>query len=89
LKQPVPGAARMGQQVAPLAGAWIETSNNFFTWLGRVVAPLAGAWIETSMAVKVMIVLPVAPLAGAWIETPLRKLVSSLAICRTPRGCVD
>ena len=34
-------------QVAPLAGAWIET----FSWRGdntlALVAPLAGAWIET------------------------------------------
>jgi len=37
-------------RVAPLAGAWIETSKSFVN-TARVsgVAPLAGAWIETFM----------------------------------------
>ena len=34
--------------VAPLAGAWIETSNCLITSPTIPVAPLAGAWIETS-----------------------------------------
>ena len=33
--------------VAPLAGAWIETSEIPRASRSRVVAPLAGAWIET------------------------------------------
>jgi len=55
--------------VAPLAGAWIETT----TWLLVIilfgVAPLAGAWIETRYAGTPQISYKVAPLAGAWIET--------------------
>ena len=33
--------------VAPLAGAWIETSRRMGTCGSSSVAPLAGAWIET------------------------------------------
>ena len=34
-------------QVAPFAGAWIETRRRTPTCRGSVVAPFAGAWIET------------------------------------------
>ena len=33
--------------VAPLVGAWIETSNNDIFYNQAYVAPLVGAWIET------------------------------------------
>ena len=36
-------------QVAPLAGAWIETYVVSSGTGLHLVAPLAGAWIETSM----------------------------------------
>jgi len=60
--------------VAPLAGAWIETSNVPLSPSPDKVAPLAGAWIETG---GVTLPCPsrarVAPLAGAWIETGREK----------------
>ena len=34
--------------VAPLVGAWIETSVMGLTKLKNKVAPLVGAWIETA-----------------------------------------
>jgi len=34
-------------RVAPLAGAWIETSGSIKSSSKPPVAPLAGAWIET------------------------------------------
>jgi len=34
-------------QVAPLAGAWIETKEALRLLQEHKVAPLAGAWIET------------------------------------------
>ena len=37
----------MLKEVAPLAGAWIETANGFGVGSLFDVAPLAGAWIET------------------------------------------
>ena len=42
-----PCVARLSYQVAPLAGAWIETSIKSRARSCSFVAPLAGAWIET------------------------------------------
>ena len=33
-------------EVAPLAGAWIEIFSEHYHNLSLIVAPLAGAWIE-------------------------------------------
>ena len=56
--------------VAPLVGAWIETSRvrQQFTQ-ERIVAPLVGAWIETRQLATYPVERDVAPLVGAWIET--------------------
>ena len=57
------------QNVAPLAGAWIEISRTAISSAVTEVAPLAGAWIEiVHYAVVSFPDLRVAPLAGAWIE---------------------
>ena len=40
--------ARLSGDVAPLAGAWIETAFHADRRGGQRVAPLAGAWIETA-----------------------------------------
>jgi len=37
----------MPGNVAPHAGAWIETGRTFSLFRGTSVAPHAGAWIET------------------------------------------
>jgi len=56
--------------VAPLAGAWIETALGYPYCDGGSVAPLAGAWIETRLKKAAeQKQTNVAPLAGAWIET--------------------
>ena len=55
--------------VAPLVGAWIETSKLPRCCWPRWVAPLVGAWIETVLATYNEKLCPVAPLVGAWIET--------------------
>ena len=70
-------AIRLTADVAPLAGAWIETRACVRCAARRRVAPLAGAWIETSRRVTCRAKSLVAPLAGAWIETavkPMRQL---------------
>ena len=54
--------------VAPLAGAWIEISNEEKKIVGKLVAPLAGAWIEITVLGAETGAGTVAPLAGAWIE---------------------
>ena len=58
--------------VAPYAGAWIETSPNTGDAKLGLVAPYAGAWIETLVGPKPKRALRVAPYAGAWIETNQR-----------------
>ena len=55
-------------QVAPLAGAWIEIFPKSHLIIAFFVAPLAGAWIEICICPRTAPACPVAPLAGAWIE---------------------
>ena len=55
--------------VAPLVGAWIETSCLITKRSQSVVAPLVGAWIETYYHEHGNGNYSVAPLVGAWIET--------------------
>jgi len=43
---------KMAMQVAPRAGAWIETSPHRFKECEMKVAPRAGAWIETGMTLQ-------------------------------------
>ena len=45
-------------QVAPLAGAWIETDGRRALVFDDSVAPLAGAWIETQSPKYKLFVLP-------------------------------
>ena len=40
------------QDVAPLAGAWIEIIQNLESRIPTLVAPLAGAWIEISQLLE-------------------------------------
>ena len=56
-------------EVAPHAGAWIETCNSDTTCPHSTVAPHAGAWIETPSRRISSLSELVAPHAGAWIET--------------------
>ena len=60
---------RSGEEVAPHAGAWIETGGASAGTQSLVVAPHAGAWIETLAASASRDYALVAPHAGAWIET--------------------
>ena len=75
--------------VAPLAGAWIETIRLIHVRKHETVAPLAGAWIETAVNSFAMIVVRVAPLAGAWIETLAIVAYDGNDSRRAPRGRVD
>ena len=55
--------------VAPLAGAWIEiTEEHTIFHHGPESLPFAGAWIEILPVQKSITPCRVAPLAGAWIE---------------------
>ena len=74
--------------VAPLAGAWIETYDDARPETAGRVAPLAGAWIETQKTENGQAQRVVAPLAGAWIETatPCRSLAASSSRPSRARG---
>ncbi len=72
--------------VAPPAGAWIETA---YLVPGRqlcLVAPPAGAWIETVPRSKMASAYMVAPPAGAWIETGLVGFLISESKSRLPQA---
>ena len=55
--------------VAPHAGAWIETIPSVSTHPPSCVAPRVGAWIETCLLGSTPRRTVVAPRVGAWIET--------------------
>ena len=73
LKQVYPLPLPLVNKVAPLTGAWIETSNLFDEVEPGQVAPLTGAWIETLGGCWYRKPARVAPLTGAWIETMLSR----------------
>ena len=79
----------MSANVAPRAGAWIETDAGVAEISQWIVAPRAGAWIETRSAVGSSRAGWVAPRAGAWIETGLQPIDWGVVGCRPPRGGVD
>ena len=49
MKHRVDDIAHPNRQVAPHAGAWIETCSDVSGSVGGGVAPHAGAWIETDV----------------------------------------
>ena len=76
-------------EVAPFAGAWIETTARGAD-RGRFVAPFAGAWIETiETTADSTSCARVAPFAGAWIETRMMIEGDHRPGGRSLRGSVD
>ena len=73
-------------EVAPPAGAWIETLIAFNRAAGDIVAPPAGAWIETRSAPGHCRKPGVAPPAGAWIETLFDRSIGLCGIVAPPAG---
>jgi hypothetical protein len=72
--------------VAPHAGAWIETARVTKGAVCSGVAPHAGAWIETCRNIVYVNHLRVAPHAGAWIETSLLRTCDTLAVVAPHAG---
>ena len=74
--------------VAPLAGAWIEITQNMSAKVVQAVAPLAGAWIEIKKRPTLKLQICVAPLAGAWIEInkQAEEILESLSLPSRERG---
>ena len=69
MKPAKPRNGRAFPEVAPHAGAWIETYFEEASIDETKVAPRAGAWIETYRRRCPRGGCSVAPRAGAWIET--------------------
>ena len=69
LKQSLAAGSNEETNVAPHAGAWIETMEWLANGSFQTVAPHAGAWIETMEWLANGSFQTVAPHAGAWIET--------------------
>ena len=51
LKRKLAAELDLSVEVAPRAGAWIETKRVLSYTLSPTVAPRAGAWIETTLAI--------------------------------------
>src|SRR5690554_3783169 len=89
LKQEVQRPLLTPDEVAPFAGAWIETSIERGFPSRPCVAPFAGAWIETPPCSMGNRSTAVAPFAGAWIETGMGQPCTWLGAGRALRGRVD
>ena len=89
MKLIVAGTIYVELDVAPHAGAWIETCIGAVFPLPVRVAPHAGAWIETDYSNDNHTDIAVAPHAGAWIETTGAVDQSGTGTGRPPRGGVD
>ena len=83
------GLPRNCEDVAPHAGAWIETVIKPHLDSAVHVAPHAGAWIETRWHVPITVGTLVAPHAGAWIETLIILSLPFFFAGRPPCGGVD
>ena len=85
------------QEVAPHAGAWIETTIHGLNHMGKSGSRpmprrdhfVTGAWIETADGDPLNPIAYVAPHAGAWIETSFLYSPHGLLGCRAPCGRVD
>ena len=75
---------RPDMEVAPRAGAWIETALLGLCTRTVYVAPRAGAWIETLHKTRPAGAGIVAPRAGAWIETKSLKKTSKVLQASRP-----
>ena len=64
--------------VAPPAGAWIETYDHPSAQVYGVVAPPAGAWIETYMKRKILKMITSRPLRARGLK--LNTIVSSSSL---------
>ena len=72
--------------VAPFAGARVETYPHDVGDFSRCVAPFAGARVETYAALDAQASIKVAPFAGARVETPKDIIAIAKNLSRSLRG---
>ena len=84
------GDIATGFDVAPHAGAWIETHINRLLRREVDVAPHAGAWIETEKwGIKMKGKTRSHPTRVRGLKRESAEWCDIDPACRTPRGCVD
>ncbi len=77
-------------EVAPHAGAWIETLLETCTGSPQLVAPHAGAWIETKYSrVPQSLTHSSHPMRVRGLKHYNYSTGETIVISRTPCGCVD
>jgi len=76
-------------QVAPRAGAWIETIDRRDENIKLLSPPARGRGLKQKRATWPSRNSRVAPRAGAWIETKAGDLAEQKLKGRPPRGGVD
>ena len=89
LKRAVLGRKVIRDDVAPPAGAWIETSSRcrLLPWASSL--PPRERGLKLDVGHEGDFGVRVAPPAGAWIETETRRSTFEDAKRRSPRGSVD
>ena len=75
-------------QVAPLAGAWIEIFSDPSSLPILKVAPLAGAWIEIAKSDYTMTDETSLPSRERGLKLEITRIFH-MNLCRSPRGSVD
>ena len=75
--------------VAPLAGAWVETSSGWlFLKSEDESRPSRARGLKQTVQSTNGTHAEVAPLAGAWVETKTSMYISNVILSRAPRGRV-
>ena len=77
------------EEVAPHAGAWIETRSRRRSSRDARSPPMRGRGLKPVMPPSFVWVAVVAPHAGAWIETPSSVRIRDMGRGRPPCGGVD
>ena len=86
---PNPQASRL-PDVAPRAGAWIETKAARERMIELNVAPRAGAWIETPGTTTISLNPYLSrPVRARGLKHVLKARIRKESVCRAPCGRVD
>ena len=77
------------KEVAPRAGAWIETPVRYLRLRLKMSLPVRERGLKLSFSQTFLFQETVAPRAGAWIETQVLVQSEVQPYCRSPCGSVD
>ena len=88
LKQGSEGGDYDEEDVAPRAGAWVETIKSACRFPAAKVAPRAGAWVETRLQLDVTITGLSHPVRVRGLKLCIISTLITHLQRRTPCGCV-